>query len=152
MILQNKAIAPRYKLEDIGYLGIEGREKICFPMTCFCDIPFSTVSTHMSRYGSYGIGFDKTAVIEKNRVQPILYMSAFSTLVEDYGTAFKKYYQKEKTEETPEELLDFMTTTLMYMKPIWGKEANQEGNLEELMQDWELAKDNQPLIRIAPLM
>lgn len=23
---------------------------------------------------------------------------------------------------------------------------------DELMQDWELAKDNQPLIRIAPLM
>lgn len=128
MILQNKAIIPRYNMEEIGYLGIDGLSTICFPMTCFCDIPFSAVSSHMSKYGSYGIGFDKKAVLEKNRIQPIHYMSCYSTIVEDFRTAFNQYNQTEKTPETPEVLLDYLTTTLMYMKPIWGKEPNSEGN------------------------
>lgn len=69
MILKNKAIIPRYNIEKTDYLGIEELLNVCFPMICFCDIPFSSVNTHMSRYGSYGIGFDKKAVIEKNRIQ-----------------------------------------------------------------------------------
>ena len=36
-----------------------------------CDIPFSKVSTHMSRYGEYGIGLDKEAVLKNYGIQPI---------------------------------------------------------------------------------
>lgn len=130
IILENKAIIPRYNMEPIGYLNV-GIEKICFPMTCFCDIPFSVVSTHMSKYGRYGIGFDKKSVLEKNKIQPIHYVSSFSTLAEDFKTAFIKYNNTEKSTDTPVELLDYMVTTLMYMKPIWGKEEVSEGHLEE---------------------
>ena len=56
LILKNRAIIPRYVIEPVKYLAIDGLDQICFPMTCFCDIPFSKVSVHMSRYGEYGIG------------------------------------------------------------------------------------------------
>ena len=131
MILRNKAIIPRYNMEPVGYLGIDNLETICFPMTCFCDIPFSHVSIHMSKYGNYGIGFDKTAVLEKNQIQPIHYMSKFSTLVEDFRTAFSLYYQSEKNTDTPEVLLDYLTTSLLYMKPIWGQEPDSNGDLKD---------------------
>ena len=131
MILKNKAIIPRYNIEKTDYLGIEDLLNVGFPMICFCDIPFSSVNTHMSRYGSYGIGFDKKAVIEKNRIQPIHYMSRFSTLVEDFRTAFSIYNDTNKTADTPEVLLNYLTTTLMYMKPIWGMEPNEKGDIEE---------------------
>lgn len=149
MILQNKAIIPRYNIEQIGYLGIDGIDKICFPMTCFCDIPFSSVSTHMSKYGKYGIGFKKTAVIKKNRIQPIHYISEFSTIAEDFKTAFDMYYKKDKTPETPEVLLDYLTTTLLYMKPIWGKEENEDGNLEDYVyqdeSEWRFIPTKMPV-------
>lgn len=47
LILKNKAIIPRYVIEPLEYLGIQGLNKIAFPMTCFCDIPFAKAATHM---------------------------------------------------------------------------------------------------------
>mgnify|MGYP000396973394 CR=1 FL=1 len=41
LILKNRAIIPRYVIEPVKYLAIDGLDQICFPMTCFCDIPFS---------------------------------------------------------------------------------------------------------------
>ena len=70
-ILINRAIIPRYVMEPLEYLDIKELSLICFPMTCFCDIPFSKVSTHMSRYGEYGIGLDKEAVLKNYGIQPI---------------------------------------------------------------------------------
>ena len=64
-ILMNAAIIPRYVMEPLDYLDLKDIRKICFPMTCFCDIPFSKVSTHMSHYGEYGIGLDKQTVLNK---------------------------------------------------------------------------------------
>lgn len=128
-ILQNQAIIPRYNMEKVSYLGIKGLDIICFPMTCFCDIPFSTVSSHMSRYGSYGIGFDKNAVLQRNRIQPIHYISEYSTLAEDFRTAFTPFFLKEQKKLSPVKLLNYLTTTLLYMKPIWGKETDKDGKV-----------------------
>lgn len=80
LILQNRAIIPRYVIEPIAYLGLGNFKNICFPMTCFCDIPFSKVSSHMSRYGGYGIGLDKETVLNKYRIQPIQYINTKSPL------------------------------------------------------------------------
>ena len=131
MILNNQAIIPRYVMEPIEYLNLRDLKKICFPMTCFCDIPFSKVGTHMSRYGEYGIGLDKVAVQERYRIQPIHYMSDNSPLVDDFRDAFLKFYEAEDGINASNEILvDYLVSTLVYMKPIWGQEKNQKGELE----------------------
>lgn len=83
-IIKNQAIIPRYVIEPIEYLKLKDLKKICFPMTCFCDIPFSKVSTHMSHYGEYGIGLDKEAVLKRYRIQPIHYINDNSPLTDDF--------------------------------------------------------------------
>lgn len=128
-ILQNQAIIPRYNMEVVGYLGVKGLETICFPMTCFCDIPFSSISSHMSRYGTYGIGFDKNAVLQRNKIQPIHYVSEYSTLAEDFRSAFTPFFQTERKKSSPVKLLNYLVTSLLYMKPIWGKETDEKGNV-----------------------
>lgn len=131
MVLKNQAIIPRYVIEPVGYLNLGLIKKICFPMTCFCDIPFSRVGTHMSRYGEYGIGLDKVAVLKNNRIQPIHYMNERSPLTDDFKEAFLKFYNVESApDESTTVLLNYLVSTLMYMKPIWGQEKDKEGNLE----------------------
>lgn len=131
MILKNQAIIPRYVMEPIGYLNLGDLKKICFPMTCFCDIPFSKVGTHMSRYGEYGIGLDKVAVLRSFRIQPIHYMNENSPLTDDFRRAFMSFFNSDtRVDESAEVLLDYLLSTIVYMKPIWGQEKNKEGNLE----------------------
>lgn len=136
MILKNQAIIPRYVIEPLEYLMIPNLEKIAFPMTCFCDIPFSKVSSHMTKYGRYGIALDKQAVIEKFHVQPIHYMNEDSPLTNDFREAFTKYYKTSTC--VPDEykiLLDYLLSTLMYMKPISGLERS-DGQLKRyIFQD-----------------
>lgn len=131
MILQNRAIIPRYVIEPVDYLDLGEIKKICFPMTCFCDIPFSRVGTHMSRYGEYGIGLDKVSVLKKHRIQPIHYMNEKSALTDDFKEAFLQFSNLETAPDEPVKgLLNYLLSTLMYMKPIWGQEENKAGKLE----------------------
>lgn len=125
LILQNKAIIPRYVMEPLDYLNLKEINKICFPMTCFCDIPFSRVSTHMSHYGEYGIGLDKTAVLKKYRIQPIHYINENSPLMDDFKEAFS-ISLKEKFTDNAAILTNYLASTLMYMKPIWGLDKNKK--------------------------
>lgn len=119
-ILINKAIIPRYVMEPVTYLNLDDIQRICFPMTCFCDIPFSKVNVHMPNYGSFGIALDKEILIKKHCVQPIHYMNRHSPLAKDFKEAFLEYYNAErKPDESKNILLDYLVSTLIYMKPIW---------------------------------
>ena len=130
-ILKNRAIIPRYVIEPVRYLGIEGLDKICFPMTCFCDIPLSKVSSHMSRYGEYGIGLDKNEMLRFHRIQPVHYINSRSPLMDDFKEAFRTYYQTDKKPSVREEkLLDYLLSTLFFMKPIWEQDIAQDGLVE----------------------
>lgn len=131
LILRNRAIIPRYVMEPVDYLNLGEIKTICFPMTCFCDIPFSKVSTHMSRYGEYGIGLDKQAVLNAHRVQPIHYMNEGSPLVESFQKAFLSCLEMgaEPMETSMEILVEYLLNSLVYMKPIWGQSKDNTGNL-----------------------
>ena len=119
MILRNQAIIPRYVIEPLEYLNIEGLHRIAFPMTCFCDIPLSKVGSHMTQYGRFGIALSKQPIIEKFRVQPIHYMNPQSPLAADFREAFAEYYRSEKRVHKEDKmLLDYVLSTLLYMKPI----------------------------------
>ena len=121
LILQNKAIIPRYVIESLEYLNIEGLHRIAFPMTCFCDIPFSKVGNHMTLYGRYGIALSKQQIMNKFKVQPIHYMNPQSPLSDDFKEAFANYYRSEKRVHKDDKvLLDYILSTLLYMKPISG--------------------------------
>lgn len=126
LILSNMAIIPRFVIEPLAYLDLKEINKICFPMTCFCDIPFSKVSTHMSMYGSYGIGLDKISILEKYRVQPIHYINAKSPLAEDFKEAFM-ICKNNKFEGDDRILASYVNSTLMYMKPIYNYEQGDGG-------------------------
>lgn len=131
MILQNKAIIPRYVIEPVDYLGIDGLSQICFPMTCFCDIPFSKVSSHMSRYGEYGIGIDKDVMLRMHRIQPVHYINSNSPLMDSFKKAFNMYYKNgKKLIEGEEELLDYLHDTLLFMKPIWSPNIEENGSVQ----------------------
>lgn len=130
LILQNSAIIPRYVNEPLDYLNLKNIRKICFPMTCFCDIPFSRVANHMSHYGEYGIALDKNAVLKKYRVQPIHYINGNSPLADDFREAFQLSVQGNHSGE-PHILSSYLLSTLMYMKPIWGLEPDRNGDKKE---------------------
>lgn len=125
-ILQNTAIIPRYVMEPLDYLNLKDIRKICFPMTCFCDIPFSKVSTHMSRYGEYGIGLDKQTLLNKYRVQPIHYINENSPLADDFREAFEASLSETFT-GAASTLSGYLASSLMYMKPISGLIDNEDG-------------------------
>lgn len=130
MILQNKAIIPRYVIEPLQYLGIPNLNKIAFPMTCFCDIPFVKTANHMFNYGRYGIALDKQTVIDKFKVQPIHYINEQSPLALDFREAFSKYFQKSRPTGESSVLINYLLSTLMYMKPIKGMtEINGESKI-----------------------
>lgn len=130
--LIKKAIIPRYNIEDIGYLNLPNYRKIGYPMICFCDIPFSKVDTHMSNYGSYGIGLDKDAVLRKYQIQPIQYINSSSPLAKDFKTAFQTALD-QRFEGQAEVLVDYLSSSIMYMKPVWGwKNVEENGEVKQI--------------------
>ncbi len=135
MILMNRAIIPRYVIEPLDYLDLKPFPKICFPMTCFCDIPFSKVLTHMSNYGSYGVALDKESAYKKYHVQPIQYISEYSPLVKDFKAAFLTSISNH-FEGDAKVLTDYLASALLYMKPIRGDKINDQNiKVQYIYQD-----------------
>lgn len=62
---------PRLCLENLQ-LTDRFVHRIAIPMVCFCDIPLSQISDHITKYGSYAIGIKKTRAIQQG-VTPVLY-------------------------------------------------------------------------------
>ena len=73
IILKN-GFWPRYCLEDIRWLEFTDIEYVSYPMVCFCDIPLSRISEHVSFYGSFGLGVSKDWA-QKNKLNPVFYVS-----------------------------------------------------------------------------
>ena len=92
---------------------------------------FSKVSSHMSRYGGYGIGLDKETVLNKYRIQPIQYINNKSPLADDFKQAFLTYLESEREIDGLHKVLsDYLISALVYMKPVWGYETDNNGNLK----------------------
>lgn len=121
IILQRKAIAPRYVSEPLDYLDLQDVNTIAFPMTCFCDIPFLKVAGHMSRYGEYGIALDKKKILAKSLVQPVHYIHPQSPLADDFRSAFLAAQTVDSSKDPiSKTLCDYVLSTLLYMKPAYG--------------------------------
>lgn len=102
-IVKEMKISPRYVLEDYPSLN----EKHLIQMKCFCDIPISSIETHINQYGKYGIGVTKDFAY-RNYISPVFYYYKNS------GTIF--HYMSSYTREGEEN-----GSILPYLKHIYDE-------------------------------
>ena len=120
-IIQNKMIPPRYCVEDITYLQIDGIDKVAYPMKCFCDINLHKLQEHIGWYGACGIAFSKQWGMEKG-IQPLHYINPQSSLRKDFTEVFNSTIQTEskRQSELQRKLKSYLLHELMYYKPYSG--------------------------------
>lgn len=131
--LRDRAIIPRYTLEDVAYLELPKCQRMYYPMVCFCDINLHKMNLHCENYGSYGIAFSKEWGI-KNGIQPINYVNANGDFVNMFRDAFKEGVSNKETNP----LKDFLLESLRYMKPIQGQNiCHEDDKLRNFMDECE---------------
>lgn len=70
---------PPHNINQLGNLTINSHARISQnemyspQVVCFCDIPIPDLPLHISKYGSFGLSFDKNFIIEKGG-SPVLYI------------------------------------------------------------------------------
>ncbi|HDY7832550.1 TPA: abortive infection system antitoxin AbiGi family protein [Vibrio vulnificus] len=82
-LIFNHGYWPRYCLEDIRWVNQVNAPYMAFPMVCFCDIPLSRISEHVSFYGNYGLGMTKEWA-NANGLNPILYLASENNLMAEF--------------------------------------------------------------------
>lgn len=119
------ALHPRYCVENIEYLGIDGIKKIAIPMKCFCDITLHRLSTHLEWYGYYGLAFSKEWGMEKG-IQPVQYINQNSYLCKDFSESFNAALKADVENETETQSIikNFLLDQLMFYKPYDGMMEN----------------------------
>ncbi len=122
-ILKNGFLTPRYNREDFRFLDLKYYgikiEKIHIPMVCFCDIPFSKISYHISEYGDYAIAFTKEWGLH-NKIAPIHYFIKESSSSNELALLIKKANDKQD-----EDLYQYIFNYILYIKEIFGEQNNQ---------------------------
>lgn len=76
------------------------------PMVSFCDIPLSQVSSHINKYGGYGIGLTKVWA-KRRGLNPVLYLEKNSSILNDVLI-------KAKFEDSPDLVYEFLRYTKNY--------------------------------------
>lgn len=85
-ILSNNFI-PRYCLEKVDFIPNMNLD-YAYPMVCFCDIPLSQITEHISTYGSYAIGLKKEWAMPKS-ISPVIYLHNNSQTISIIDRLFK---------------------------------------------------------------
>ncbi|WP_028977718.1 abortive infection system antitoxin AbiGi family protein [Sporolactobacillus terrae] len=121
--LKHQAFIPRYNNEIIDYLNIEELKEVSFPMTCFCDIKFTKLKSHVHFYGNYGIALRKEWGLSNN-IQPIQYINPCSQLMKDFSIAMN-YALSSTDKDNMDKLIEpvyknYLLDHLLFMKPLRG--------------------------------
>lgn len=134
---------PRYCLENIPWSNGGEKEFLAFPMVCFCDIPLSRISEHITFYGSYGLGLSKV-FSSINRMNPVLYFSQGSGLVHAVNDLFNTIGKLD--EQDLKKALIHSRYIISNSKPTIGKIlVNGKTEFKEFYQEseWRYVPSNQ---------
>lgn len=146
-ILMNKAIVPRYCIENIGYLGISDEEiqyeEAAVLQKCFCDIPFHKLTENFALRGE-GDVFESLSEDDRSKaslnnthpdfyggyaiafskkwgeshdLQPIHYLNENSNHTKDFTKLFEMVL---KEEDVSDEYVDDILNRLAFIKPLRG--------------------------------
>ena len=107
---------PRLVLEDYGPI-LSLPYKMAAPMTCFCDIRLSNISTHIKEYGNYGIGLKKEWGIAKG-LNPVHYITSDSSFFDSFANMVKDL--KSNT--------DSFMNVFVFFKPYKGMQNKKMRN------------------------
>lgn len=124
-ILLKSRISPRYVIEDMDYLRFPLFKELAIPMSCFCDIRLHSIVKHVNFYGSFGIGFKKSWVINQG-IQPIHYLNTNSMFTGDFSRELNTLLDSEL--EIPENNKDYIFKKLFYIKPLYGTMRDKKLN------------------------
>lgn len=130
----NHTFKPRYCLESTNYLNRELEEEMAYPMVCFCDIPLSKLKTHMSQYGSYGIGLKRSWGF-KNGFSPIIYTRRGSTTAKAYSNLIKIFKNHEGSLLSDTLISKEFSSLLMHTKPFSGSMRRNNKNIRVRFYD-----------------
>ncbi len=160
-ILINRAIVPRYCMENIEYLNIHTDDyifkEVAILQKCFCDIPFHKLT---ETFELNGVGevynslndneksiymknnthpeyYGKFAIAfskgwgESKHLQPVHYLNKDSPYTLEFTKLFNSFLSKENV---PEELVIDILNRLSYTKPLRGimKRTIKLSNLENV--------------------
>lgn len=158
-ILQNKAIVPRYCMENIDYLNIHSKDvhfkEIAVLQKCFCDISLQKLTVNFNLNGT-GDNFnslsdnDKLLLKnhnthpdfygnyaiafskewgEKTNLQPVHYINSNSTFAKEFSDLLNSVLNSN---EIPVEYVNDILNRLSFLKPLHGimKRKASKNNIE----------------------
>ena len=97
------------------------------PMCCFCDIPLSQISDHVSKYGCYAIGLKKEWAIT-NGITPVMYVHKESIPLKNFEEQFNvlQNLSEEKASKWSLKMETLFLYNALYMKPYQGLQVIDE--------------------------
>lgn len=151
--IQDKALSPRYCVENIEYLNLKLNEEhfteIAVLQKCFCDIPLHNImksfeinevdneigslsesdklgkNTHPGFYGEFAIAFSK-GWGQKMKLQPVHYLNEDSYYTESFTDFFNSAIEDEHLSD---DYSDEILSRLSFFKPIRGIMPKDFGKL-----------------------
>lgn len=116
-ILKTKCFYPNYCLEDVTWYKF--KEKVAYPMVCFCDIPLSRIDAHIKDYSSVGIGLSKKWGLKKN-LNPIVYCPKGSLIIKVAKFLDEQINWQEKEKSNQKEIIRQFLRLAKLIKPLKG--------------------------------
>jgi hypothetical protein len=68
-------LGPGFVGQSDGRKALSGNDAIKCTSVCFCDIPVTTLATHMKKYGPFGVAFDKRIMLHSGAT-PVHYVAS----------------------------------------------------------------------------
>lgn len=112
---------PKFCFEDQSSLfpQLQGIAEFAIPMTCFCDLPLSSVTEHIGDYGGYGLGLTKEWGA-KHGINPVIYLRPKTTLAKCIYKVFENttwsLWENRKTHQSIEEFPKTISTLVGFFK------------------------------------
>lgn len=126
---------PRYCIEDWNAIcqdsSIIPRE-IALPMTCFCDIPLSSVREHSEQYGKYAIGMSKEWGT-RSGLAPVLYVHAAADSSDLMFRIRKSLNDYTGQDDGVDDIFYDVVDLLKYTKAYRGRLRRREGCQEDVL-------------------